>query len=163
MFHTKENMRIQTREVSKYRIRSTSVHLFMRTCGIKVSIPEARAVSARLRYNVNTDYASYRCISNKRTHQNVCLIILSSKYCKRWHLMPICLTFMKIRYYHADKLWWYSNSDRSRKNQGQRKRYIFRMKSPNDQIWAAGIKKPFNIIFRFRILKKWGKSLQNCI
>lgn len=96
MFHPKGNIKIQTRQVSKYRIRCTSVHLFMYTCGMKVSIPEARAVSAPLCYSVNTDYASYRCISNKRTHQNVCLTILSSKYCKRWHLMHICLTFMII-------------------------------------------------------------------
>lgn len=94
MFHPKGNMRIQTREVSKYRIRCTSVHLFMCTCGMKVSITEARAVSAPLCYSLNTDDGSYRCISNKRTHQNVCLIMLSSKYCKRWHLMHICLTFM---------------------------------------------------------------------
>lgn len=96
MFHPKGNMRIQTREVSKYRIRCTSVHLFMCTCGMKVSITEARAVFALLCYSLNTDYDSYRCKSNKRTHQNVCLIMLSSKYCKRWHLMHICLTFMMI-------------------------------------------------------------------
>lgn len=60
-------------------------------------------------------------------------------------------------YYHADKLWWDSNSDRIQNNEGQRKRYVFRMKSSNDQIWAAGIKKPFNIIFSFRMLKCWGK------
>lgn len=34
--------------------------------------------------------------SNKRTHQNVCPIMLSPKYCKRWQLMHICLIFMMI-------------------------------------------------------------------
>lgn len=63
-------------------------------------------------------------------------------------------------YYHADKFWWYSNSDRSQNTEEQRKRDVFRMKFPNDQTWAAGIKKAFNIIFNFRILKSWDKSLQ---
>lgn len=40
------------------------------------------------------------------------------------------------------------NADRSKNTEEQRKRYVFRMKFSNDQTSAAGIKKPFNMIFR---------------
>lgn len=40
--------------------------------------------------------ADTRHISNQRTHQNVCPIMLPSKYCKRWHFMHIYLMFMII-------------------------------------------------------------------
>lgn len=46
-----------------------------------------------------------------------------------------------------------TNSNRSQNTEEQRKRYVFRMKLPNDQIWAAGIK-VFNIIFSLRMEKK---------
>lgn len=41
-----------------------------------------------------------------------------------------------------------TNSDKSQDTEEQRKRYIFRMKLPNDQTRAVGIKKAFKIIFR---------------
>lgn len=83
MFNPKGNIRIQTREVSKYRNRCTSAHLFMCTCGTKVSIPEARAASALLFYSVSTDCSSYTDAYPTKEPIRMCLIMLSSKYCKR--------------------------------------------------------------------------------
>lgn len=68
-------------------------------------------------------------------------------------------------YYHADKFWWYSKQILIEvKNLKSKGRYMYnRMKFPNDQTWAAGIKKPFNMISSFRMLKSWEKKVYKII